>query len=90
MTHPGLNWYEDAACQEEGSKLWFSQSSYDQNHAKFICSLCPVRKECLAYAMRFPEMRGIWGGYTREERRDLKRRIAEKKRLRLLYGEDGE
>lgn len=37
--------------------------------AKFICAGCPIKQECLDYAMAAQEDYGIWGGLTAEERK---------------------
>jgi WhiB family redox-sensing transcriptional regulator len=39
--------------------------------AKRICAECPVRQECLEYALRVREPFGIWGGLNETERRTL-------------------
>jgi len=39
--------------------------------AKAICAECPVRAECLDYALDIREPHGIWGGLTEAERRLL-------------------
>jgi WhiB family redox-sensing transcriptional regulator len=39
--------------------------------AKSICAECPVRAECLDYALSIREPHGIWGGLTEAERRLL-------------------
>ncbi len=36
--------------------------------AKRYCHTCPVRLDCLALALRVPNMPGIWGGLTAIER----------------------
>lgn len=36
--------------------------------AKSICANCPVRKECLEYALENSERFGIWGGKSARER----------------------
>jgi WhiB family redox-sensing transcriptional regulator len=41
--------------------------------AKRICAGCPVRVNCLGWALRAGEPAGIWGGTTPEERRGLRR-----------------
>lgn len=38
--------------------------------AKAICSVCPVRVPCLEFAINGDE-RGIWGGTTEFERRNM-------------------
>lgn len=42
--------------------------------AKAVCAGCPVREECLEWAMRFRDHYGIWGGLTERERVSLRRR----------------
>jgi WhiB family redox-sensing transcriptional regulator len=39
--------------------------------AKRICASCPVRRDCLDYAVRIREPHGIWGGLNEVERRQL-------------------
>jgi WhiB family redox-sensing transcriptional regulator len=41
--------------------------------AKAICRGCPVRAECLSYAVQTSQGHGIWGGTTEEERRLARR-----------------
>ena len=36
--------------------------------AKAICSGCPIRKNCLEFAIAYDEPFGIWGGLTHRER----------------------
>jgi WhiB family transcriptional regulator, redox-sensing transcriptional regulator len=42
--------------------------------AKAICAGCPVRSDCLAYALTNREDFGVWGGFTADERRVIARR----------------
>ena len=35
--------------------------------ARQICAVCPVRKPCLAYALRTRPAAGVWAGFTPEE-----------------------
>jgi hypothetical protein len=44
--------------------------------AKKTCNGCPVRMECLTYALERGEKDGIWAGLAPHERRDLMRRWA--------------
>ena len=37
--------------------------------AKAICEPCPVRSECLAFALADPHTKGIWGTSERERMR---------------------
>lgn len=36
--------------------------------AKSLCAECPIRKDCLEYAVEAKEEWGIWGGLTSRER----------------------
>ena len=40
-----------------------------ERRAKAICVQCPVRRECLDYALGVGEIHGIWGGLNETERR---------------------
>lgn len=69
-------WVEQAACAETDPDLWHpDKGEIDKTqHAKAVCEGCPVRPECLAYALDRREEWGIWGGYTAHERQALLRR----------------
>lgn len=41
--------------------------------ARRVCETCPVRIECLDYALRANEVHGMWGGKTPDERTGLRR-----------------
>lgn len=56
-----------------GTKIFYYKSNNaDKEEAKKICNICPVKKECLNYAMQFEKntsgRSGIWGGLTAKER----------------------
>jgi hypothetical protein len=36
-----------------------------------LCGACPVRQDCLDFALTKPELVGVWGGTTQAERRWL-------------------
>ncbi len=46
--------------------------------AKAVCIDCPIKLDCLNYAVAHPELLGIWGGMTTKERRLLRRRTRSK------------
>lgn len=53
-------------------ECWFASGARGQElieQAVAACSWCPVRVECLAYAVAADEREGVWGGSTPEERR---------------------
>jgi WhiB family redox-sensing transcriptional regulator len=63
-----LTWFEKAGCRGKG-QLMFPKEHKDITYiaqARAICKACPVKKECLEYALEFPpaDMHGVWAGYT--------------------------
>jgi len=70
-------WTEEAACQYVDPDLWFAGRENWQRtrQAKKICATCPVRPECLEYALSIGEVRkGVWGGMAPKERQAEHRR----------------
>ncbi|WP_435813494.1 WhiB family transcriptional regulator [Streptomyces zhihengii] len=52
------------------------------NRAKAVCRRCPVRDQCLAWALTQEEVDGIWGGSTEGERRAMRPRPVRRVRRR--------
>jgi hypothetical protein len=48
--------------------MFFPDKGESGQLAKQVCSICPVRRECLLDALRDVERHGIWGGLTERER----------------------
>src|SRR5215471_525789 len=42
------------------------------NKARALCRPCPVRVECLTFAMITMQTDGLWGGLTERERQDMR------------------
>jgi WhiB family redox-sensing transcriptional regulator len=62
-------------CQEVDGELWFPDiggKNGDVLMAKKFCEECPVKNECLQFALVNNEQYGIWGGLTLKERLRLK------------------
>jgi WhiB family redox-sensing transcriptional regulator len=66
-------WTKSAACAQIGGDFWFPEKGDFANDAKQICSGCPVRAECLEYALDNKIQEGVWGGVNARARRDLAR-----------------
>jgi WhiB family redox-sensing transcriptional regulator len=67
-------WIDDALCKEIGGDIFFPTTEHDTaKEAKQVCAMCPVSLECLAYALTFSAVDGVWGGTTERERRRMKR-----------------
>ncbi len=72
-----LAWQDRAACSGVDPELFFPAKGESLAPAKAICAGCPVRVECLEYALTHNERYGIWGGTSERERRRLRRRRRE-------------
>lgn len=71
-------WMSQAACAgDENPDDWFpdADDTWAVRRAKAVCETCPVRQQCLEYAMRTDRLQGIWGGTTGYERGALRRRV---------------
>ena len=58
-------WREDAVCRQVDPELWFPDRAGDNGGlAKQVCRSCPVRAQCLEYAIYTGQRYGIWGGVS--------------------------
>ena len=64
-TLPCDGWYDQ----------FFPEEVYDSikkrlmiENAKGLCAVCPIREQCLEFALANNEAYGIWGGLTPSER----------------------
>lgn len=65
------DWRARAACARLDPGLFFPDGAEaETRQAKRVCAACPVRAECLRFALTSPEQYGIWGGLTEGERRE--------------------
>ena len=70
------SWFSGAECRGSNPSLFFAGPNAEQAtvaRAKEICAVCPVRAECLEYALTHREEYGVWGGLAPRER-DVMRR----------------
>jgi WhiB family transcriptional regulator, redox-sensing transcriptional regulator len=73
------DWRSAAACWSADPDLFFPVSAFGKAleqvaQAKAICARCPVRRQCLAFALRTRQVHGVWGGTSEEERDFIRRR----------------
>jgi WhiB family redox-sensing transcriptional regulator len=73
-----MDWVHRALCKDEDPELFFPAGTTgpagDQlDAAKAVCSRCPVRTECLDWALDTAQDAGVWGGLSEEERLALRR-----------------
>lgn len=70
-------WVTQAKCSglagPIASKIFFPSQGESLVPARALCAACPVREECLDYALRTRQTHGVWGGKSEEERRGLRR-----------------
>lgn len=71
-----LRWQDRALCAQTDPEAFFPEKGGSTREAKRVCTTCPVRDECLEYALANDERFGIWGGLSERERRRLKRRVS--------------
>ncbi len=43
--------------------------------AKAVCEVCPYKQRCQDWALAHPEERGVWGGLSEDDRRQMRRKI---------------
>jgi WhiB family transcriptional regulator, redox-sensing transcriptional regulator len=67
------DWRADASCREVDIDVFFAVDEASQREAIAICETCPVRGECLEYAITAREQYGVWGGVREQDRKRLVR-----------------
>jgi WhiB family redox-sensing transcriptional regulator len=61
-------------CADLPSALFFPSEGAGVEDAKEVCAECPVRAQCLEYALAERIEHGVWGGSSERERRRMLRR----------------
>ncbi|MFD4740570.1 WhiB family transcriptional regulator [Streptomyces virginiae] len=61
----------EGLCAQTDPAEFFPDKGGSTAVAKRICFTCPVRRDCLDYALTNGEQHGIWGGTSERERRRL-------------------
>jgi WhiB family redox-sensing transcriptional regulator len=67
-------WRDEAACRDVVTADYdpfFANTADDQLEAIAICATCPVRDDCLTFAVRTGQQYGIWGGQPEQTIRRL-------------------
>ena len=65
-----------ALCAEVDPELFFPRKGQylEAQNAKRLCNKCELKTECLELALKDPEMKGIWGGTTEQQRYKIRNR----------------
>lgn len=78
-----LRWQNRGACLNLDVNQFYPERGGSARKAKMLCNgnpyaekgpvrlPCPVREQCLRYAVENQETHGIWGGLSQRERRGL-------------------
>jgi len=80
MSYPRQeSWAARGACRQSDPDLFFPVAARGPAlrqlaRAKSVCERCPVRVQCLEYALQSGQSFGVWGGASEEERRLMHRR----------------
>jgi len=73
-----MSWIERGACLGEDPDLFFpvgttAPAVEQTRRAIAVCGRCPVRIDCLRWALDTSQDAGVWGGLDEESRRDIRR-----------------
>lgn len=72
-----IDWMRRAACKGQPDVVFFPDHEDDEQPdyttARHICAGCPVRSQCLAYALELNIRHGMFAGLTPAERAALRR-----------------
>lgn len=62
-----------ARCRDTNPADFFPSDGVGVELVKRVCAECPVRAECLEYALEYRIDHGVWGGASERERRRILR-----------------
>jgi WhiB family redox-sensing transcriptional regulator len=68
-------WVEDAPCKGIDTELFFPErgkAHISEKVIKPVCGTCPVRQQCLDYAIDLDMSEGYYGGLSGKQRRAIK------------------
>src|SRR3954447_25167315 len=83
-------WMAQGSCRGMNPSVFFPSDGAGFEAAQRICMECPVRAECLEYALANRIEQGAWGGTSeRERRRILRRRRALKLENEFVLARSG-
>jgi WhiB family transcriptional regulator, redox-sensing transcriptional regulator len=70
------DFWQGALCAEIDPELFFPLKGkfLDAQNAKQICNRCELKQKCLEYALKDPELKGIWGGTNEPDRYKMRNR----------------
>lgn len=75
-----FKWQDFALCLETDPDVFFPEKGSSADPARSVCGECPVRLQCLDYALSRELAYGVFGGLTPRERQALVRRRVSRSR----------
>jgi WhiB family redox-sensing transcriptional regulator len=69
------SWMGRASCKNLDVEMFFPKRGLPKKEVVRICGACPVREECLSFAVLNGERQGMWGGLTSGARRGMYSKI---------------
>lgn len=69
-----MQWTDQARCRGLDPDQFFVRGSAQARQAIKVCARCPVKEQCLQYAIDRDVDFGVWGGLTERQRRAYQRR----------------
>lgn len=84
--YPDFNEFGDPPCAESFPDAFFPEDAPEsslskrgaylyEREAKTICNSCPYMARCLEYALKNPDLMGIWGGTNERQRKAMRKGI---------------
>lgn len=71
---PTPPWNGTEACRGLGTDLFFEQSTEARARARALCTACPIREACEAWAVACEEY-GFWANTTPGQRKRMRREL---------------
>jgi len=75
MSIDNEHWQNKSLCAKKENihmvEWFFSENTKEKYAAKNLCFSCPVRKDCIKYALEEKEIWGVWGGRDENEIRRI-------------------
>jgi WhiB family transcriptional regulator, redox-sensing transcriptional regulator len=68
------NWLDQARCRGMDPDRFFVRGIAQARPVIRVCERCPVRDQCLDYAVANDITFGVWGGLTERQRRAYQRK----------------
>ena len=68
-----MDWRVNSSCSHLDPEIFFPDKDEDLRLVRAVCANCPVRIDCLQFALSENVRDGIWGGMTGIERHALRK-----------------